>query len=413
MPKRSSTRLTKRAVDAISTGQEKIVFDSDLPGFGVRVLPSGRKSFVVQYRNSEGRTRRLALGTYSDAFTVDQARKKATAELTKVEQGGDPSAARREEHIAETVEALAARYLTRYAARHKKPRSAEEDSRNLRLHVVPALGARKVCALTRQDIEGLIAKLSVGPDGEPMRVRANRVHALLSKMLGLAEEWNLRPAGSNPCRGIPKNHEHKHERYLSSEEVAGLWRALAEAEASGEIWQAVALFKLLLLTGRRLSEVLTLRWSAIDFERRLMRLADSKTGATAFPLNSAALAVLATLPRVEGSPYVLPAPRGGTYYNAPQRAWQRIRSRAGLADVRIHDLRHGFASVLAGLGESLPIIGKTLGHRQAATTQRYAHLADDPVRSAVERAGAALMGMAERRKAELVEISKLQELRRG
>jgi integrase len=408
MPKRSSTRLTKRVVDTIPTDREKIVFDSDLPGFGVRVLPSGLKSFIVQYRNAEGRTRRLALGTYSDAFTVDQARKKATAELTKVGEGGDPSADRREDHVAETVEALAARYLTEYARRHKKPRSAEEDCRNLRLHVLPALGARKVRALTRQDIEGLLAKLSIGPDGKPMLVRPNRVHALLSKMLGLAEEWKMRPAGSNPCRGIPKYRERKHERYMSSAEVARLWQALAEAEDAGERWQAVALFKLLLLTGRRLSEVLTLRWAAIDFERRLMRLDDSKAGGAAFPLNTATLAVLAALPRIDGSAYVLPGPRGGTYYNAPQRAWQRIRARAGLADVRVHDLRHGFASVLAGLGESLPIIGKTLGHRQATTTQRYAHLADDPVRGAVERAGAALMGMAEGRKAELVELPKRQ-----
>ena len=408
MPKRSSTRLTKRVVDTIPTDRERIVFDSDLPGFGVRVLPSGLKSFIVQYRNGEGRTRRLALGTYSEAFTVDQARKRATAELTKVGEGGDPSADRRADQVAETVEALAARYLTEYARRHKKPRSAEEDSRNVRLHVLPTLGARKVRALTRPDIEGLLVKLSVGPDGEPMLVRANRVHALLSKMLGLAEEWKMRPAGSNPCRGIPKYRERKYERYLSSAEVARLWQALAEAEGAGETWQAVALFKLLLLTGRRLSEVLTLRWSAIDFERRVMRLDDSKAGAAAFPLNAPTRAVLAAVPRPQGSPYVLPGPRGGTYYNAPQRAWQRIRARAGLADVRVHDLRHGFASVLAGLGESLPIIGKTLGHRQATTTQRYAHLADDPVRGAVERAGAALIGMAEARKAELVELPKRQ-----
>src|SRR4051794_10068023 len=223
MPKRSSTRLTKRVIDTIPTDRERIVFDSDLPGFGVRVLPSGLKSFIVQYRNGDGRTRRLALGTYSDAFTVDQARKKATAELTKVAEGGDPSADRRKDHVAETVEALAARYLTEYARRHKKRRSVEEDARNLRLHVVPALGARKVRALTRQDIEGLLAKLGVGPDGKPMLVRANRVHALLSKMLSVAEEWKIRPAGSNPCRGISKYREKKHERYMSSAEVASLW----------------------------------------------------------------------------------------------------------------------------------------------------------------------------------------------
>ena len=216
--------------------------------------------------------------------------------------------------------------------------------------------------------------------------QANRVLALLSKVFNLAERWGLRPDGSNPCRHVERYPEKRRERYLSAEELARLGEVLTEVErASEEPASAIAAIRLLILTGCRRNEVLSLRWEEVDFERSLLLLADSKTGRKAVPVGAPTLALLAELPRLEGNPHVLPGEKAGAHFVGLAKVWQRIRKQAGLEDVRVHDLRHSFASVGAGAGLSLPIIGKLLGHTQAATTQRYAHLAADPVRQAADR----------------------------
>ena len=189
----------------------------------------------------------------------------------------------------------------------------------------------------------------------------------------------MRPPGANPCRGLEKFKERKVERFLSAEELGRLGDALRSYELSP---YAVAAIKLLVFTGARLGEVLALRWDRINFERGEVRLEDSKTGAKTLHLPPPALEVILGLPRTEGNPYVIVGAKAGAPLVNLEKPWQSIRKTAGLDDVRLHDLRHAFASIAASSGMGLPIIGKMLGHSQAATTARYAHLASDPVKAA-------------------------------
>ncbi len=402
-------KLTKRSVEAaVPKGRDHFLWDDDLSGFGLRVFASGKRSYLVQYK-AAGRTRRVTIGPHGP-ITAEQARKRALVLLGEAKSGGDPAEERAGDR---TVAQLAERYMNEWASRHKKPRSAEEDARNLRLHVLPALGRRKVRDITKVDIERLHVSLSVErtDDGmeRPTPVRANRVLALLSKMFALAEEWEMRPVGSNPCHGVTRLKEIPRKRYLSPSEVARLWQVLAEAERDGTAPVAVVtLVRLLLLTGARLSEIQKLRWAEVDFERACLHLPDSKTGAKVVHLNAPALQVLAAIERVEFNPYVIAGENPGAHFVGVQKAWQRLRAKAGLDDLRLHDLRHSYASVLAGLGESLPVIGALLGHKVPATTARYAHVADDPAKRAAERAGAALAGMINGDSAEVVELPRLK-----
>jgi integrase len=254
-----------------------------------------------------------------------------------------------------------------------KPRTVVEYRRLCQSIIVPALGWKRVRDVSRADISRLHHNQRDTP------YAANRALAVLSKMFGLAEKWGERPDGSNPCRHVEKYAEHKRERMLSADEFGRLAEAL---KAPGRSPYIVAAIKLLVFTGARLSEILNLEWEWIDFERGEARLPDSKTGAKTLHLPAPALAVLTDLPRVEGNPYVIVGNVAGARLVNLEKPWRAIRRAAGLDDVRLHDLRHAFASVAASSGMGLPIIGKMLGHTQAATTHRYAHLASDPVKAA-------------------------------
>ena len=244
-----------------------------------------------------------------------------------------------------------------------------------------------MAALARRDIAGLHHRMRPTPGA------ANRVLALLSKMFNLAEQWGLRPDGSNPCRHVERYRERRMERFLSAEELARLGTVLAEAERTATLPASViAALRLLIFTGARLGEVLGLRWEHVDFERACLRLPESKTGAKTIYLSPPALEVLQTLRHGSDSPWVLPGRVPGKPLIELRKAWYRIRAKAGLDDVRLHDLRHSFASVGAAAGQSLPVIGALLGHTQAATTQRYAHLAADPLREASNLIGARIAG---------------------
>jgi integrase len=310
-------------------------------------------------------------------LSAEAARKKAMAVLARVADGFDPSAERWVE--TPTVRDLAERYLREHAATKKKPSSAKSDAQNLRLHVLPALGDLPVTEVTQARVEALHHRMSATPGA------ANRVLALLSKMLNLAERWGLRPMSTNPCRHVDRYPERKLERFLSTEELVRLGDTLRELEAKAlEPRPVLAAIRFLTLTGARRGEVLNLCWEDVDFERARLRIRDSKTGPKCMPLSAPALQVLRTLPRT--SEWVFPTAAGGGALSL-SNPWDRIRRRAGLENVRIHDLRHSFASVGAGAGLGLPIIGRLLGHTQATTTSRYAHLADDPVRHATELIG--------------------------
>ncbi len=381
-------KISKRAIDAIDANERDVfLWDTDLKGFGLKVSPAGSKIYLIQYRlgGREARTQRYTIGKHGSPWTPDKAREEAERLLGRVANEVDPAkekkaklAAHRTDSQAPTLAEFAARYVAEYASPYKKRRSVQEDERNLRLHINPALGMLKLKDVTPAHI----AKFHASGRNTP--INANRCRALLSHIFRMAEVWGERPPGSNPCRYVEKFGEHRRERFLSADELARLGEALKHADGK-EPPSAIAAIRLLILTGCRLSEILSLRWEWIDFERGSLLLPDSKTGAKNVPLGAPALRSLVELPRQEESPYVLPAERGNGHFVGIQKPWQRIRAVAGLKDVRIHDLRHSFASIAVSGGDSLYLVGKVLGHRQSRTTERYAHLKDDPLRAVADR----------------------------
>jgi len=372
-------KITKRAVDALKTPKEGEItlWDSEVRGFGIRARKGGAKTYIVRYRPGVGGRsaplRTLTIGRHGSPWTADQARSEAKRFLGLVENGGDPAADHASRRGAPSVADLAQRFLSEHVGAKRKERTAFEYRRLLEKSVLPVLGKRKAADVTRVDIGRLHSNLKGTP------YQANRVLAVLRKMFNMAEKWGDRPDGSNPCRHIEKFKEQSRERMLSGEELAQLGAALEAYDGSPHV---VAAIRLLIFTGARLSEVLGLQWEWIDFERGEARLPDSKTGAKTLHLPPPALTVLSETPRIEENPHVI----AGGKEKAPlvnlQKPWRAIRAAARLDDVRIHDLRHAFASIAASSGMGLPIIGKMLGHKQAATTARYAHLAPDPVKAA-------------------------------
>lgn len=372
-------KLTKRYIDSIKPAENKdvVVWDDDLPGFGIRTKPSGWKSFIIQYRNAQGRSRRVTIGVYG-RMTPSDARKQAREALVEVDKGQDPAENKKGLREALSVSELAHRYIVEHAEPKKKPLSVTQDRRLLEKIILPVLGHHQINAVTRPDI----AKLHHDQRDTPFQ--ANRVIALCSKMFNLAEKWGLRPDGTNPCRHVERYKEPKRERFLSGDELSRLGEALSEAEVA-ETPSAITALRLLLFTGCRLSEILALRWSEVDLDRGLLNIPDSKTGSKLVPLPGPALDVLLEAPRISGNPFVCPGAKAGSHLVGLQKIWNRIRTRADLEDVRHHDLRHSFASVAAAANMGLPIIGKLLGHTQAATTARYAHLSMDPLKAASEK----------------------------
>jgi integrase len=405
-------RITKSIVESVTPGVRDIyLWDDRTPGFGLKVTPRGARIYVLKYR-FERAARWVVLGRHGD-LTAEQARVKAVKLRGAIANGEDPARSRDERAAELTINELADRYIGEYAKPHKGSRSAEEDERNLKLHIRPELGKLRVGAVTKQDILKLHHKMRETPTA------ANRVASLLSKMLGLAEEWGMRPEGSNPCRKVKHYEEKSHERFLSGDELKRLGEALDAAEHDAENPEhphAIAVIKLLVLTGCRRNEILSLKWSYIDFERGTIRL-PAKRGVRTVRLAAPALNLLARLPRFAGTEFVFPLARGSSaskehnrrrgagHFTAIERAWYRIRTAAGLEDVRLHDLRHTFASWAVSGGASLHMTGNLLGHRRAATTQRYAHLAEDPTQVAAERvAGALAAAMGGKEQAEVVEL---------
>lgn len=383
------TSISKRSVDATEAGgKDSYLWDRDLKGFGLKVTPAGRKVYLVQYRlgGRKGRTRRVTIGLHG-VLTADQARSRAKQLLGEVAAGRDPAAALHEERGSSRLGELLMRFLEEYATGKLKPSTAGEYHRLARLHIFPVLQHRLVGDISRSDVVRMHTSLAAKP------YQANRVAALLSKFFNWCERDGHRPDGSNPCRHVEKFGEVKRERFLSSEELTRLGEALraAEAERTASPW-IIGAIRLLALTGARLSEILTLRWEFVNFERAMIRLPDSKTGAKTLYLNAPALNVLTEIPRVDGNPFVIVGERKGARLVNLQKPWRRIRAAAGLDDVRLHDLRHSFASAAVAGGMSLPMIGALLGHSQPQTTARYAHLSADPLRAASETIAGQIAG---------------------
>jgi len=370
-------KITKRLVDAINPGDKEIlIWDDEMPRFALRVRTSGVKTYIIQYRNAHGRTRKMTIGTHG-VLTPDEARSQARIHLAEVERGGDPTEDKKTKRHSSIFKEVAKRYMEEHADVKKKPRSKKEDQRLLDKVILPALSSRPLLSITRADIVKLHHALRDTP------YQANRALSLLSKLFNLCEKWGLSKDGTNPCRHVEKYKEQKKERYLTPDELSRLGVALADTEASNEeIPQAIAAIRLLILTGARFSEIITLKWDYIDMDRGEMALPDSKTGKKTVQLAGPALEVLENIPRQVGNPFVIPGERRGQHLVGLPHIWMRIREKAGLPGVRIHDLRHSFASSAAQAGMSLPFIGALLGHRELATTNRYVHLMSDPLKVA-------------------------------
>ena len=391
-------KLTKARIDAFQyegDGKSRDArWDDAVSGLAVRIYPSGRRAFVLSYR-SAGAKRMLTLGGYG-ALTLDQARKKAQREKGRVLDGQDPLEQRQQARHAPTVRELARDYLDRHALPHKRASSVRDDVAMIENDILPALGAKKVAAVRRRDIETLHQSKSATP------YRANRMLALMSKMLNLAVKWDWRT--DNPATGVQKFHEEKRKRWLSTEELFRLSEAL---DGHPNVRAANAV-RMLMLTGARKSEVLRAEWSEIDFVRGVWTKPSAHTKqkqSEHLPLSAPALLLLSRMREIDPTgQHLFPGDRGDRPLRDVKKFWPVICQAACLTGARLHDLRHSYASHLVSSGLSLEIVGRLLGHTQAATTQRYSHLADDPLRAATERFGALVSGASKRQSAEVVEL---------
>lgn len=380
-------KLTKRTVDSLSvTSGDAIFWDRDLPGFGVRVYATGRKVWCVQIRKPSGRLKRVGLGPLGK-LTPDGARRRAAEVIDRLKRGlpAEPAPEVREPTVVE----LAERYIETHVRVNCEENTVRSYVRTLRQHVVPVLGHIPLSELDRSHVSDLHGRLRDRPAQANLSVR------VLSGMLRAAEAWGLLAPGRNPCRTVRRYREAPQERFLAPDEYRRLGAVLAEAESRGSVYpSAVAAIRLLMLTGCRKQEILSLRWDDIDRSSGKIRVRDGKTGPRQVPLTPAVASVLDSLCSVhstlcpEGSPWVIPGKAGSRgYLKGLDRIWQELRERADISDVRIHDLRHSYASMGLALGEGLPVIGKLLGHGKVGTTARYAHLMLD-----VEKASAARIG---------------------
>jgi integrase len=400
-------RISKKAVDALvcPLGKDREIFwDDDLAGFGVAAYPSGAKTYIVQYRK-DGRSRRAQIGKHG-RLTPDEARSEAKKLLGQIETGADPIKAKREARGVPTFREVAEDFLKQHSAQKRKPRTHAEYDRLLEKRILPIIGSLRIVDINRATIARLHGSIS-----KEAPISANRAVALISSIWSWASRRDMVSLNENPARGIERNREQAKERFLKSDEFARLGDALRLAETEGLPWDvdeghpkakhhakpekrktktdpyAVAAVRLLILTGARLSEILTAKWSEIDFERGILFLSDSKTGRKPVYLSAAALAVFASIPRVERNPYIIVGAKEGLPRVDLKKPWRAIRKAADLNDLRIHDLRHSFASVGAGASLGLPIVGKLLGHSNPKTTARYAHLDADPMHRAVNKIG--------------------------
>jgi integrase len=392
-------KITKRSVDTLSTPEKGDVtlWDSDLKGFGVRIRPSGVKTYILHYRMAGGRSavvQKYTIGKHGSPWTPDSARREAEHLLALINQGIDPAKQRNTEKESMTVAALCEVYLVEGCA-IKKPSTLATDKGRITRHIIPLLGKKKAKDVTRTDITRFLQDVATGKTAieEKTSLRgvarvtggkgtATRTLGLLGGIFTFAVEHGI--CDNNPTEGVKRFKDNRNERFLSASEIARLGEAISAMEGEDTLTtlQATAI-RLLLFTGCRKSEILSLKWAYIDFERGYIRLPDSKTGQKAVAMGAPALQLLSDLPRM--SDWVFPAASGTGHMIGLPKKWEAVRKRAGLDGVRLHDLRHSFASFGAAAGDSLLVIGKLLGHSDSKTTSRYAHLADDPVKSAANR----------------------------
>lgn len=376
-------------------------WDSELTGFGVRVRATGAKSFVAVYRTG-GRNspqRRVTIGAVGK-IEADKARDEAKIIILQAELGQDRAAEKAKLRAEMTFDKVCELYL-KEGCETKKASTIATDTGRIERHIKPLLGKKRVGEISRTDIERFMRDVANGKTATDEKTKkrgraiveggkgtATRTVGLLGGIMSFAVERGLR--SDNPVRGVKRYADKKGETFLSATELARVGHVLTTFEAEGANPYAVAIIRLLAFTGARKSEIAALKWSEVDISRGFLRLGDSKTGAKVIPIGAAACDILQCIPRVGDGPFVFPAAKGTGHFQGVEKVWQKVRVAAGFPTLRLHDLRHSFASVGLARGEALPVIGAILGHADVKTTSRYAHLADDPVRAAADGISAAV-----------------------
>ncbi len=405
----NKVKLTKRVLDALSPRESVYtLWDVEIPGFGVRVMTSGQRSFVLKYSINR-QQRWITLGRFGD-LTLEEGRKLALSRRGEVAKGIDPTTAIRAHRTAPSVKELIDRFIDEHVVPKTKASTAKGYIRHLRKVIEPRLGKLLVKNVTSAEISNFHHELSATPR------QANQAVAILRVMFELAEIWGYRPISLNPCSRISMNPINQRERHLSDEELFALGEALTEAEKGSSIpAPALSAIRLLIFTGARHSEILELQWSQVDLQKKVLNYraeqhkTGRKTGAKVISLNKPAIEILNKIRRTDGNPFVFPGLKAGSHFVGLQKIWERIRARVSemeeskvrelkkrseevvnIQDVRIHDLRHTFASVGVSDGLSLPTVGSLLGHTQPSMTQRYAHMAPQPKALASEQIAASI-----------------------
>ena len=404
------TKISKSKIDAVDADARDVwLWDTDVKGFGLRCRKRtakgrvGSKTYFLKHGSGNDQ-KWIRIGVHGSPWTVDAARKEALKLLGQFVTGEDPARIRDQRKQDLTISELCRLYLDEGCA-HKKPTTVGIDAGRIKRHIEPLLGRKKARELNRRDVDKFLKDVADGKTAVDERTKArgraivtggrgtaNKGVALLSTVMSFAVDRRL--VDVNPVLGVKKYREGRKERYLSAEEMKRLGDALIAAEGR-ELPGALTAIRLLALTGARRGEILNAEWSQVDLERGILILPDSKTGHKVILLGSPAMEVLRNAVRIESNPFVCPGKALGKPIVNVQKIWNRIRSEAGLSDVRLHDLRHSFASVSAAEGDSLLVIGRLLGHTNPSTTERYAHLADDPIRRAADKTSsriAAMMG---------------------
>lgn len=398
-----------------------IQWDSKVVGFGVRRQRSEARTYLIK-TSIDRRQRWLVIGRHGAPWTPETARREARRLMGLLASGDDLATLRDEGKAALTISELCDQYMENAAANKvltkignpKKASTLATDRGRIERHIKPLLGSKRARDLTQQDVRGFLKDIAVGKTAVDVKTirhgraivsggrgAATRTVGLLGGIMSYAVEQNMRT--DNPVRGISRYPDRKEERFLSPEEIGRLGDALTAAERDGVNIFALAAIKLLLLTGCRKLEILTLQWNAVDFANSFLRLADSKTGKKDVPLGLPAIELLESLPRLEGNLYVIPGTKPGGHFVGLPKIWNRLRNQAELDWATLHILRHSFASMGASAGLGLPIIGRILGHRDASTTQRYAKVSADPAKAAVDWISGAIAAALERKSANNLE----------
>ena len=435
---RRVARIGRRTVDAAAPEAEVYrVWDDKLKGFGLKVATTGLKTYFVWYRAGEGRAaarREYTIARHGE-MTPDEARTEAGKVLGRVRLGEDPQTKRHRARDEMNVAALCDLYLAEGVAT-KKPATLISDRSRIRSHIKPLLGKRPASAVTTAEVAKFMRDVAAGKTAAPLKPSrkalkakglkgkalaavetrkradpaarggkgtASRTLGLLGAIFAFAVREEIR--ADNPVRGVTKFKDRQSQRFLSADELQRLTGALKAAEDAGVNTHGLNVIRLLTLTGARKGEIEGLRWSEVDFQRACLYLADSKTGARMVPLGAAALLCLQGLPHPKGAVFMFPAASDlKKHYVGTPKVWEAVRTAADLPDVRLHDLRHTFASFGAAGGLSLPLIAAILGHKDVKTTQQYAHLADSPVKAAADRTAAAIDGAMKGHSAELIAL---------